>query len=322
MTDPDDWEPLRSEQVAAHPGELVVVHPRPVTDPAVPDPALPAPAVPVATSVGALSDAHDELSSPTVPSAARQVRRAKADDPAAEQALLALKAKIAQRPAAKSLIAQVQNREEKQARKQERRQRAADAPQLAATVPGRLRAAAEPVGPAPAEPAPKGPAPAGLPVCSTGPDDELPLRDPREDETWFRGLPEAEQQRLVAAWSLRRERMKLERPGQLRVRRDRFVSALLAFAVVWLFGSGSYWLATVGSAILTGIAWQNLPACRFRDPILACVVYGLCQALAFLVSTDTVLHPGLVMDVLLLVPMAGLLGFSGEMRRTGGFDAD
>ena len=322
MTDQDDWEPLRSDQVAAHPGEFVVVQPRTAIVPVAAAP------VPVEAPAGAAPEVDDDLPFPTVPSAAPKVRRTTPPDPEAEKALQALKDKIARRPAAQSLIAQVQKREEKRARKEERKHRAAEAPELAAVVPVRLPVVApnppgEPAGDWEGQPAGQPAAQPAVPLAGEpGPSEELLLRDPREDETWFRGLPEAEQQRLVAAWSLRRERMKLDRPGQLRLRRDRFVSALLVFATVWLLGSGSYWLATVGSAILTGIAWQNLPACRFRDPILACVVYGLCQALAFLVSTDTVMHPGLVNDVLLLVPIAGLLGFSGEMRRTGGFDAD
>lgn len=295
MTDSEDWEPLRSDQLAAHPGELVDVSRQTKVPETAPAAASARDAVRTAESIN-----ESIPESPAQPCPPPRRRRSAPLAPEAEKALQELKSKLAARPAAQSLIAEVQRREEKQ----ERRLRAALAPQLASAVPVRLSITA----PAAAQEE-------AAHAVDFG-------RDPREHEAWFQGLPAPERERLIAAWGARREQLEVEKPAQRRAKRDRFVAAILLFAAVMLIGSGSYWLATLGAGVVCGIWWRNLPACRFRDPIVALVCFVLGQMLAYLVSTDTMAHPGLVNDVLLLIPFGALLGFSGEMRRTGGFDVD
>jgi hypothetical protein len=294
MTDSEDWEPLRSDQLAAHPGELVDVSRQTKVPETAPAAASARDAVRTAESTSASTT---ESPAPCPPP---RRRRSAPLAPEAEKALQELKSKLAARPAAQSLIAEVQRREEKR----ERKLRAAQAPELAAAIPVRLSIAV-----------PAGSEEEAANAVDFG-------RDPREHEAWFLGLPAPERERLIAAWGARREQLEVEKPGQRRAKRDRFVAAILLFAAVMLIGSGSYWLATLGAGVVCGIWWRNVPACRFRDPIVALVCFVLGQMLAYLVSTDTMAHPGLVNDVLLLIPFGALLGFSGEMRRTGGFDAD
>lgn len=256
MTD-DDWAPLPADDLCARPGEAVEVHRREA-----PPPPAPAPGAP-------------------------------AENPEAERVLAALKARIARSAPARSLIAEVQHREQRA----QRRRQAATVPQLAATVVA-------------------GRDPAAVPVVeyAAGPEG----RDEREESEWFRGLPAAEQERLRAAWADKRAHATGAVAGQVRVGRRRFVAALVVFVANIVAGTGIYWHATLGAGIVCGLWWRRAPADRFLDPLRAIGCLYVMQALAMLVNREV--NPTLFMDSVLLVALAAIVGFDGEIRRTGGFD--
>ncbi|MBM4060766.1 MAG: hypothetical protein FJ265_06690 [Planctomycetes bacterium] len=264
MSDRDDWAPLPAEQLAAHPGERVDV------------PACPA----------AVQHAPPEPSRAAAPAP---------PDPEAEQALAALQARLLQAPAGTSLVAAVQRREAKCARR------------LAASSRAELLAAAPVAASAPPLPVEYAPGLAG--------------RDDREGEPWFLALPEAERLRLREAWGQRREQVAAAAPQQRRVANRRFAAALVVFVAVAVLGTGAWWPATLGAGVLCGIAWRNCAPCRYRDPLVALGCFYAAYLAAWVASRSDSMPPGSFLDVLLLVALGARVGFDGEIRRTGGFDA-
>ncbi len=220
----------------------------------------------------------------------------------AERALAALQAKLAHAAPATSFVAEVQHREQRAARKQLAAHRA----DLEAT----LVTAAAPVAPA----APAAPEPAAPKVeYDPGRDG----RDEREESEWYRGLPPAEQQRLRAVWAGKRALAATATSIQRRLGNRRLVAALVVFAAVFALGSHVLWHATLGAGVVCGLWWRHSAADRFLDPVRAVACFFALQSLA-MVAAD-VANPALFMDSVFVVAFAALVGFDGEIRRTGGF---
>ena len=217
-------------------------------------------------------------------------------------ALQALRAKIAGAPSPHSMVAEVMQRERSLQRRAQLRQESIQRRDLAAT----LVVGSEPRPAAPPDP---------VVEYAEGQDG----RDEREESEWFLALPDQEQQRLRTAWASKREQGLAAGSVQRRNQHRRFVAALFVFAVVWLLGTGVHWYATLGAGIVTGIWWRHAAADRFLDPLRACGVQFVLQGLAMVVTCQP--SGTMFLDAPLLVAFAALVGFDGEIRRTGGFDA-
>jgi hypothetical protein len=219
-----------------------------------------------------------------------------APNPDGERMLQELKARIEQAAPSRSLIGEVLHREQRE----RRQERAAGAEQLADCKP----------------------------VQSTVAVQDLPLavefdggehgRDAREDQEWFRALPEAERKRLQETWARKRVKGAGDHPDQRRIRNRRTAAAIITFVVVLFVGSGQQWHATLGAGICCGIWWRHVAADRLRDPLLAFVCLFVLHMLAWgVVRGDP---PRMLwMDAILVVAIASFVGFDGEIRRTGGF---
>lgn len=256
MTD-DDWAPLPVDDLGAHPGEKFDLGRR--------TPAPPAPRV-----------------APTP---------APAPDPEAERMVAAFRRRLAQQPAAGSLIAALQHREQRLHRKQ----RAAASASLAMTV---VRGVASPP---------------SLAVDEVGSD-----LDPRELEPWFQELPHAEQERLRRQWFAHRHRHDGDWRAFWRQLRRAIAHGALLFFVMAVLQSlllGGFALVlqlTLAGAAAAGIA----QACR-GDRFL----YALCGSLAFVVvQGPTVFVQPLSLCSLLLASYGmAAVGMDREMRTSGGF---
>jgi hypothetical protein len=99
---------------------------------------------------------------------------------------------------------------------------------------------------------------------------------------------------------------------------ERLVAGILVFVAVMLLGTRVNWHATLGAGVVCGIWWRHARADRFLDPLRAFACMAVLQTLAMLVNGAP--SPQLFFDAPLLVAFAALVGFDGEMRRTGGFD--
>jgi hypothetical protein len=214
-------------------------------------------------------------------------------DPAAEKALAELKSKLAQAAPATSLIAEAQHREQRV----ERKQKAAAAPQLAATVV-------------------QGQDPFAVPVVEYAVG--LDGRDEREESEWFRALPAKEQERLHREWAAKRLHEVGARAGHRANANRRFVAALVVFAATIVLGTGVYWHATLGAGIVCGLWWRHARPCRFLDPLRAAGCLFAMQSVAMLAHGRA--SATMFMDSVLLVAFAAVVGVDGEIRRSGGFD--
>jgi len=310
VTDEDDWLPLPPEAQCAHPGELAALGKRaePVDAPRTALP--PAPSRPVAG-----------LASSPNPRGAAQAETAVApvspppppDAPEVLQALAALRAKLHAAPAPQSFVAAMQDRERREEQRRHRSRRAAAA--CPANEPG-PKAPDEVVAPRLASGAPSPDEPPGPAASATGSE---PLdHDHREDSAWFRALPEVEQQRLHTVWAGKRANTARTAANVARNGNERLVAAILVFLAVMVLGTGVNWHATVGAGVVCGIWWRHALADRFLDPMRAGLCMLVLQGLAMVLNG--VASPQLFFDAPLLVSFAALVGFDGEMRRTGGFD--
>jgi hypothetical protein len=227
---------------------------------------------------------------PAVP-AAVAAPRDPAAEAAAEAALAALRAKLQAAPPPRSLLAEVRP-------KQRRASRVGGEPAAAAVVVG-------------------DPAPPVLAVeYAAGADG----RDAREEEGWFLALPAAEQARLRGQWGQQRELLLTNGGKQARIRRRRFGAAMVVFAGLWLLGTGAMWHVTLGAGVVTGICWGRLWPNRLRDPVVAFGCYFGVLLVAMAANAIKELPPAMVLDSMVLVSLATLVGFDGEIRRNGGFD--
>ncbi|MFN7588078.1 MAG: hypothetical protein ACK501_21480 [Planctomycetota bacterium] len=314
----DAWAPLPADAQCAHPGELATLGKREL--PAAAAPPAPAPAPSVAP--------------PVAPAATKAVAAAESEDPAVLQALAALRAKIAAAPAPTSMVAEVEARHHREQRRQQRRRQQPPAGLQAAVVHA-TRSATAPAG----EPAPAASAnamdvvgvrapetPCATPAAATPQAEADTLlvasavddHDAREDEPWFHELPDVEQQRLRRAWAEKRAAAERAAGNVARNGNQRLVAGILVFVAVVLLGTGANGHATLGAGVVCGIWWRHARADRFLDPLRAFGCMAVLQTLAMLVNGST--SPTLFLDAPLLVAFAALVGFDGEMRRTGGFD--
>ncbi|MCB9879572.1 MAG: hypothetical protein H6835_18410 [Planctomycetes bacterium] len=263
----DDWAPLRPEQLIGRPGELepsAQTALSPVVEP--PKPAPP----------------PRPRSRPT---------------PEGERAFAELQQRLLAMPPSDSIMAEMQRREQRAARRRDRKGRVDE--QLAGTV----LAVGEPSAPAP-EPA----------LEFDEPRSEL---DPRELEPWFLELPASERERLRRTWADKRDRLVDNLQVQRRLANRRTVAALLCFVATIALGSHALWHATLGAGIVCGIWWRHAPPDRLMDPIRAAVCMIGMQCLALVVAGG--ISPTLGFDCVLLVGMSALVGFDGEIKRSGGF---
>lgn len=216
-------------------------------------------------------------------------------DPAQEAALAALRARLAAAPPAQSMLADVLRRQQHQERK--RRAGAATDPALTALhVHGRD--------------------PAAQPQLEYAPGAEG--RDLREESEWFAALPPVERERLQAAWAKKRVVAAETAAGQRRWRNRRFAAGVAAALATLLAGTGAAWHATLGAGLCVGIWWRRRPADRFLDPLRALACFVVAHGAAMWQADLP--NPTLFMDAIVFVACATLIGFDGEIRRTGGFD--
>jgi hypothetical protein len=218
-------------------------------------------------------------------------------DPAAERALAELKQKLAAAAPATSLIATVQHREQRAVRKSKAPPAACAATVVRTTTPGDVLLAEV----ASAEVAKKEDPP-----------------DPRENERWFRTLPETERERLRARWWLAQHR----HDGHGLVLRLRLQRALLYGALCFLV------LSVLQSMLLGGFAYVPI---FVAAGALAAGIAEICKggrfayAVAGAAAFVAVMGPGLVAQPLSMVSLMiaaygmGTIGMDGEMRRSGGF---
>lgn len=228
-----------------------------------------------------------------VPVALRVAKVEPVLDPAAQQALQALQQQLAASQPASSWVAQALRRER---RTERQRARVSQTAELAATMV-------------------QGTAPVPEIEYAPGADG----RDPREEQEWFLALPEAERHRLQAAWAQKRTVEQNETALQRRNRNRRFWASMICFAATLVMGTGQFWHATVGAGIVCGIWWRHAGPCRFMDPLRALLCLGVMQGLAMAVARS--MNQQLFMDAVLITSLAALVGFEGEIRRSGGFDA-
>lgn len=217
-------------------------------------------------------------------------------DPAAAQALAALQQKLAAAPPGQSLVSESQRREDQAVR--------------------RKRAVAGPVAPELAALHVQGRDPEAEPALEYAPGADG--RDPREEEAWFAALPPAERERLHAQWAKARAHGVDAKRNQRRRANRRFVAALAIAAATVFAGTGYLWHVTIGAGLLTGLWWRRAGADRFLDPIraLACLVVAHAAALLQTGEPNALFW----IDAILVVSLSALVGFDGEIKRTGGFD--
>ncbi len=204
-----------------------------------------------------------------------------------------LQAKLARQKPATSFVAQAQHREDRQRRKAQ----AGAAPALAAMVV-------------------QGSDPTAVPRVEYAAGAEG--RDEREESAWFRQLPPAEQDRLRKVWGDKRELSCGAASAERRRGNRRFVAAIVVFAATIVLGTHIYWHATLGAGIACGLWWRRTAPDRFLDPLRAIASLFPMQGTAMVVHQQV--NPTLFMDSVLLVALAAIVGFDGEIRRTGGFD--
>ena len=217
-------------------------------------------------------------------------------DHVAEQAMRELSAHVAHTEPSTSLVSQVMHREENK----ERQQRAANAVRAAdAAVAERKQ--------------PRDPLPIEYEAGAHG-------RDTREEEKWFKSLPAAEQERLHAAWAQKRRQALANIDRRSRYRNRRLVAALLVFAAVVLTGTGIKLAATAGAGICCGIWWRFAAPDRYRDPLRALACFFGAHTIAAVAHGGS-LSPSLFLDAVLIVGFSTIVGFDGEMRRSGGLDS-
>ncbi len=263
----DDWEPLPPNEFCAHPGEAVDLRKRAL-------------AATVATTASVPTVAPPKASSPPVDSAQT------------ERGLAELRAKIAQHEPSASLIATVQ----RDVLRKERKQRAAKAAELVATV-------VSVAGPAP--------------VVVV--DEQTCNLDGRELEPWFKDLPAEEQLRLRNQWAQTRLR---GTDGWLRLHR-RLGRALCHGALVFTFmglfqalllgGFGLVPVLAAVGAIAAGLA-ELARGDRF--------VYALAGGLGYVVVMGPVvlIQPFALCSLLFAAYGMGAIGMEGEMRRSAGYN--
>lgn len=223
----------------------------------------------------------------TAASAAASTGREPPRDAAADAAMRALHAKLAKLPPSRSLVTQVMRREQRPAR----------------------RSPPKPL-------APSGTAPVSEPFAPPAEFIESPAAV--TEQPWFRGLPQAEQERLQQAWACREQRLEVDTPWRKRERNRRSMLALGVFAAVTVLGGSRWWLV-MGAGGLTAAWWRHRQPDRIGDPVTATICFYVASAIS--AAFHGGLSPSLVFDSILVVALGALVGIEGEMRSSGGFVA-
>ncbi len=309
--DDDPWAPLPADQLWQRPGEEFGFGKRPdrIAKHGKPKPDASADVDADATRGTRPQSPPTPTPSPTPrpPAAPAEVRPAapprraraapdRADDPAAAAAFAELQRKLAAAPPGQSLVAATQRREPAKPARARRADAAADPTLAAQHVQGRD--------------------PEAEPVLEYAPG--AAGRDLREEEAWFAALPPEEQQRLRGQWQKQRERAVEVATGHRRVGNRRAVAALACFGATVFAGSGVLWHATLGAGVLCALWWRRRPADRLLDPIRAVACLFLVQSIAMWRAGEP--NPIFWMDCVVLTAFAAIVGFDGEIKRTGGFD--
>ena len=136
---------------------------------------------------------------------------------------------------------------------------------------------------------------------------------------WFQRLPPAEQERLRAQWQQRRARCGKRVLMQGSQRNRRFVAAVACSVATIFAGTGAYWHATIGAGVCCGLWWRHTRPDRFMDPLSAMACLFVAHLLAMWAAGGDG-HPLAWVDLCVIAACAAVLGFDGEIRRTGGFD--
>jgi hypothetical protein len=136
---------------------------------------------------------------------------------------------------------------------------------------------------------------------------------------WFQRLPPAEQERLRAQWQQRRARCGKRVLMQCSQRNRRFVAAVACSVATIFAGTGAYWHATIGAGVCCGLWWRHTRPDRFMDPLSAMACLFVAHLLAMWAAGGDG-HPLAWVDLCVIAACAAVLGFDGEIRRTGGFD--
>ena len=84
-------------------------------------------------------------------------------------------------------------------------------------------------------------------------------------------------------------------------------------------GTGHLWHATLGAGVCCGIWWRHARPDRFLDPFGAMACFFAMHVVAIWVAGAEP-HPIGWVDLCVLGGCAAVVGFDGEIRRTGGFD--
>jgi hypothetical protein len=225
---------------------------------------------------------------------ARRPARTAADEAAAEQALAELQRRIAAAGPARSLVAAAARRRERGARCQAQAARVREDLQ-AMVVTG-------------SPPAPR------FEI-----DAERSDLDPRELEPWFRELPSGEQQRLHDVWAQARVAAAGTGRASRRAGRDRAIAAVVGFALIaWLGASRPRWVFVL--AALLGGSWLAVSRpSRSLDAVRMMLTLAAAFGAAALLGVSCLV---VWLDVVLAIVVGALVGFDGEARRSGGFDAE
>lgn len=268
----DDWAPLTEEQLAMRPGEV--------------------------EDAQCVGDFRAHRSSESAVSAELAETPTEIPvDPRAEQMMRDLQARVAKAGPGSSLIAQVQHREQRVARKQKAAKRVAV--QLAATCV---------VGAAPKEPEP---------VFEIAKQSDM---DERELEPWFQELPEDERGRLRESWT--RERHKFDYTGKAARRRMLRAACYgtLCFVSVGLMMGVLFWdlmvlLRCTLVGPIAGVIAQLLGGGRFS--------YGLMGLVGFVAAMGSgIMMPFSFYGMMFCISTMAAVGLDGEMRRSAGYRDD
>lgn len=150
-------------------------------------------------------------------------------------------------------------------------------------------------------------------------DDEVDPEAVAATADWFLRLPAAEQQRLRAHWQQKRARGGARHAQHARLANRRFLAAVACSVATIFAGTGHLWHATLGAGVCCGIWWRHARPDRFLDPFGAMACFFAMHVLA-IYATAAEPHPIGWVDLCVLGSCAAVVGFDGEIRRTGGFD--
>lgn len=146
-------------------------------------------------------------------------------------------------------------------------------------------------------------------------------RDRREDESWFRDLPDTEQRRLRAVWAADRRRAdNAARWNPRKMNRamlgGAISGALIGLLLCLLGGSvaqaGAMAMLGGGGAALAQLFGGGRHLFAFVGILVFFAVYG----------AAALTNPYLLMGWMLTTYGFGVLGMEAEMRQSGGFDAE